>query len=174
MLAGVTLAMPLALACAGDPMTASNGRLRHQRDGYSVARPPDPPWTRISIKEAAVAYRAPGPAFMSLFSRCNRPVASPKIMARHLVIGLGERIERQAGPVQVGGLQGWSQIFDTQQDGSTTRVKTVTIVAGACTFDWLLSAKQGFEEAEPSFDAWWQSVVYEAPSASIARDGASG
>ena len=31
---------------------------------------------------------------------------------------------------------------------------TVTVVADACTLDWVLVAAGGFEDAEPDFDAW--------------------
>jgi hypothetical protein len=78
-------------------------------------------------------------------------------MARHLVIGLPERTLRQAGPVAVGNWPGWTQTFDTLQEGTTVRVKTVTLTTNHCAIDWILTAAEGFEAAEPSFDRWWSS-----------------
>ncbi|MDH3520267.1 MAG: hypothetical protein OEM49_07400 [Myxococcales bacterium] len=168
-MAGGALSTLLTFGCAGSDLVVEGGRLRHPRQGYSVAIPSQPPWTRISADDIDLAYRAPGAAFMSLQSRCNRPLARPQVMARHLVIGLPERVVRQAGPVGVGEWPGWVQVFDTLHEGAAVRVKTVTIVAGRCTFDWVLSARAGFEQAEPSFDAWWQSFEYEPGEAAVGR-----
>ena len=33
----------------------------------------------------------------------------------------------------------------------------LVILAGGCTFDWVLATANDFEAAEPAFDAWWQS-----------------
>jgi hypothetical protein len=37
------------------------------------------------------------------------------------------------------------------------RVKTVTLVAGDCAFDWILAAREPIGSVEEAFDAWWQS-----------------
>jgi hypothetical protein len=171
-LAGALLGLAFALGCAGDSLVVADGRLRSERDQFSVHTPERPPWKPISVDRALAAFRAPGPAFMSVQSRCGRPLASPQIMARHLEIGLPERMLRQSGPVGVGPWQGWSQIFDTLEEGAAVRLKTVTIVAGDCTFDWILSARAGFEDVEPSFDAWWRSFEYHGPTAAEGREEA--
>jgi hypothetical protein len=155
------LGLPLLLGCASGPFVVDGGRLVHPRHGFSVDVPERPPWEPVSL-DAAAAFRTDGSARMSLQSGCGRPVAEPRIMARHLVIGLPERTLRQAGPVYVGDWPGWFQVFDTLHDGSAVRVKTVTLVAERCTFDWILSARSGFETAEPSFDAWWRSFEFAA------------
>ena len=79
-------------------------------------------------------------------------------MARHLLLGIPHYTVRQNGPAEVGGVPGWTQIFDAAQGESVIRVKTVTAVATRCAFDFILSARAGFEGAEPSFDAWWGSL----------------
>ena len=39
----------------------------------------------------------------------------------------------------------------------------MTLVAGTCTYDWVLAASGGdTAEAERAFDAWWQGFVFEA------------
>ncbi len=161
-LAAAVLGLPLVLGCASSPVAIEAGRLVQLRHGFSVAIPERPPWEPISVDAADAAFRTEGSARMSLQSRCGRPVAAPQIMARHLVIGLPERRLRQSGPVSVGDWPGWFQIFDTLHGGAAVRVKTVTLVAGRCTFDWILSAREGFEAAEPSFDAWWRSFEFTA------------
>ncbi|HEY5658422.1 MAG TPA: hypothetical protein VIY27_11605 [Myxococcota bacterium] len=148
---------------------AEGGRLQYPRHGLSVAVPEQPPWEPAPLRGAVAAFQAPGSARMSLQSRCGRPVAAPPIMARHLVIGLPERTLRQAGPVTVGDWPGWSQTFDTLSDGAVVRVKTVTLVAEGCAFDWILTARSDFEAAEPSFDAWWQSFEFDAAAAAEAE-----
>lgn len=149
------LALPLSLGCAG-AVVERDGRVSHRDHGWSVAAP-SAQWQRAGLEGAALSYRTPSRALVVLQSRCDVPVAQPQILARHLMIGLGARTLRQSGPVGIGSLRGWSQTFDTDHDGRLVRVKTVTIVAGKCTFDWILSAETGFESVEADFDAWWQS-----------------
>jgi hypothetical protein len=159
------------LGCASGALVVEDGRLRHARHGFSVALPERPPWERVSV-DAAAAFRTEGATRMSLQSRCGSPVADPRIMARHLVIGLPERTQRQSGPVSVGSWSGWFQVFDTLHDGVAVRVKTVTLVIERCTFDWILSARSGFEAAQLSFDAWWQSFEFDAAAAAGAGEEA--
>ena len=119
------------------------------------------------MEHAVLAYRWPDRATMSLQSRCGGPTADAATMARHLRIGLQPYTLRQAGPTQVASRDAWSQVFDAQQDGRAVRVKTVTLVERGCILDWVLAAKAGFEEVEPGFDAWVDSVrwVDDAPAA---------
>jgi hypothetical protein len=145
-LVGTMLGIPLCIACATGTFEPVDGRFHHRVHGYSLAEP-----------ETVVAYRRHGSALMSLQSGCRRPLAGPQVMARHLVIGLPERTLRQAGPVAVGNWPGWTQTFDTLQEGTTVRVKTVTLTTNHCAIDWILTAAEGFEAAEPSFDRWWSS-----------------
>ena len=133
-------------------------------------------WKRVHVEGSVLAYRrstldAP-PVRMSLSSRCKGPLAEPELLARHLRIGIPEHVLRQSEAVDAGTLVGWQQVFDATQGGAVVRVKTVTLVGEPCAFDWVLTAKngEGFEEAEPVFDAWWRSL--ELPGAS-AEGGSS-
>jgi len=158
------LGIPLCIGCATGSFESVDGRFHHRDQGYSLAEPEptQPPWKRVRLEGAVVAFRRPGPVLMSLQSGCRRPVAGPQVMARHLVIGLPERTLRQAGPVAVEDWPGWTQTFDTMQEGTTVRVKTVTLVAAGCAIDWVLTGAEGFEAAEPSFDRWWSSFRLDA------------
>ncbi len=159
----------LLIACAGD-LVAMDGGFLHRRHGYVIGTP-GPPWVPAEVEDAVIAYRRPGPATMSLQSRCKGAVAEPAIMARHLRIGLPPHTLRQAGPLALAGHSAWSQTLDTLDGGVAVRLKTVTLVAGGCTLDWVLVSPRVFEEAEPDFDRWVESVrLPEAP----VRAGGSG
>ena len=80
-------------------------------------------------------------------------------MARHLLLEIPRYTVRQNGPVEVGGAPGWRQTFDAAEGDAVIRVKTITAVTSRCALDFILSARVGFERAEPSFDAWWGSLV---------------
>jgi hypothetical protein len=171
-LAAAVLGLLLVLGCASSPLVIDGGRLVHLRHGFSVGVPERPPWEPISVDAAVAAFRSGGSARMSLQSGCGRSVAAPRIMARHLVIGLPERTLRQSGPVSVDDWPGWFQVFDTLHEGAAVRIKTVTLVVERCTFDWILSARGDFETAEPSFDAWWRSFEFTATAAAGAGEEA--
>jgi hypothetical protein len=111
----------------------------------------------VTLEGAVLAFRRPGPEALSLQSRCGRPVAEPVFMARHLMYGLPERTLVAAGPIQVDGRDAWTQTLDTVQEGVSVRVKTVTLVAADCSFDWILMTAADFEPAEQAFDSWWGS-----------------
>ena len=42
-------------------------------------------------------------------------------------------------------------------------------MARACVVDWILAARNRFEEVEPLFDAWWASFVSTPPAEGEAR-----
>lgn len=148
-------------ACAG-PLSEVDGDFTHTRHGYRIGSPPaaTPPWRRVSFDGAVLAYRRPGPIWMTLSSRCRLPLTEPRILARHLRIGLPEHTLRLAEAVETRGLRGWQQIFDTREKDEIVRVKSVTFVVKRCALDWLLSARggEGFERAEVDFDAWWRTL----------------
>lgn len=161
---GLLGALLIGAGCASSPMSQIEGGYRHRRHDYTIAKPggPGEAWRLVSVEDAALAFRRPGPESMSLQSRCGRPVAAPVFMARHLVIGLPERTLVAAGPTQVDGRDAWTQTFDTVQGGVSVRVKTVTLVADGCSFDWILATAAAFEPAEQAFDAWWGSFRLDA------------
>jgi hypothetical protein len=156
---GLLGAVLICAGCASSPISKIEGGYRHRRHDYTIARPAGPGevWQRVTLEGAVLAFRRPGPEFLGLQSRCGRPVAAPVFMARHLVIGLPERTLVAAGPTLVDGRDAWTQTFDAVQEGVSVRVKTVTLVATDCSFDWILMTAGPFEPAEQSFDAWWGS-----------------
>ena len=156
--AGLLGWLAAAAGCAG-PLTATDAGFRHRRHGYTLAAPggPGPAWERVDVEGAVLAFRREGPDTISLVSRCGQPVAAPQVMARHLVIGIPDRTTLASGPIEIGGRSGWVQTFDAVRDGAVVRVKTVSLVADGCSFDWMLASAGAFEPAERAFDAWWQS-----------------
>ena len=156
---GLLGAVLIGAGCASSPMSRIEDGYRHRRHDYTIARPDGPgeAWQRVTLEGAELAFRRPGPEVLSLQSRCGRPVAAPVFMARHLLIGLPERTLVAAGPTQVDGRDAWTQTLDTVQKGVSVRVKTVTLVAADCSFDWILMTAADFEPAEQAFDAWWDS-----------------
>ena len=154
------LAGLLAVACSSSIRQVGDG-FRHRDHDFSIAAPKGlPAWQRTDVEDAALAFERQGPGgrdLLSLVSRCGRPTADAQLMARHLVIGLGDRTVVAAGPLEVEGHSGWTQTFDTLRDGVPVRIKTVTLVVGRCSFDWILAAAGPIEPAEASFDAWWGS-----------------
>lgn len=111
---------------------------------------------------------------MSLQVRCKVPLTRPQILARHLRIGLPEHTLRQSYPTEASGHPGWAQVFDVGSRGSVVRVKTVTLVASGCAFDWVLSVPAGedFEAAARDFDAWWSTLRFDgAGSGRVADKG---
>lgn len=154
----IVLGAALALACANPGLLETpDGRLHHSELGFAIASPDavSPGWKRARLAGADLAYRRPG-ALMSLQAACGKPLAQPRILAWHLMIG-SKRTLRRSQAVELGPLEGWTLTFDTLLDGVAVRVKTVTLVHDRCSYDWILSANHGFEESEPSFDAWWRS-----------------
>ncbi len=170
LLLGGTFAVALAFGCASD-LVARPGGFEHRRHGYTLGLPPDDgtPWRRVSVEDAVLSFRRPGPVLMSLQSRCGVPLAAPRILARHLTIGFERPALRHAGPIELDGRTGWTQTFEAADAASPVRVKTVTVVCGDCIVDWILTARRGFEAAEPLFDAWWAS--FRSPRPPLQDDG---
>ena len=150
------LVVCLAAGCASDLQRTPTG-FHHRKHGYSIGIPDGvgPAWTETEVEGAWIAFRRPGRETIALQSRCGRPVADAAVMARNLVVGVGERTLLQAGPVAVGGSNGWLQTFDVVSDGIEARVTTVTAVIEDCTFDWTLVSKGEPLETRQAFDTWW-------------------
>lgn len=153
----LTLAL-IGAGCVG-PVSETTAGFRHRRHDYRIAAPDGPgaSWQRVSVEGATLAFTRPGPETVSLVSRCGKPVAEPQLMARHLMMGLRERTMLVSAPLVVEGRKAWTQTFEMERDAGRVRVKTVTLVAGGCTFDWILASAGSFDLAERAFDAWWQS-----------------
>jgi len=112
---------------------------------------------------------------MTFSSRCGVPLPRPEFLARHLRIGIPANVVRESGPVEIGALEGWQQVFDADAGHGAVRVKTVTFVANGCALDWVLIGREagGFEEAERDFDAWWGTLAVQ-PQSGAAEAAASG
>ena len=151
----------LPAACARD-LVAEAGGWRSTRDGYRIGEPGEG-WERFDLEGAVLAFRRGGSETMSLQTRCGRPVASPAIMARHLMIGVPERTLRQAGPYPVAGRSGWTQTFDARLEERTVRIQTVTLVTAACAYDFLVVAAGDPEAALRDFEAWVSSFALSEP-----------
>ena len=157
-----------ALSCASSPVVVASGSnsYEHRRLGYEIGRPDAGagPWKRFKHRGADLAFRRPlpegGTASMILMSECGRPQAAVGTLARQLLIGQGDRTRIASGAVDLHGQTGWSQSFETVEEGQRIRVKSVTLTSGKCTFDWVLVARGDFGEAEAEFDRWWPTFVH--------------
>jgi hypothetical protein len=129
------------------------------------------------VEGALLAYRRPAsaPAMadeasevrMTFSSRCGEPITKPALLARHLRIGIPANVVRESGPLELGSLPGWQQVFDADAARGAVRVKTVTFVADGCALDWVLIARdaEDFERAQTEFDAWWRTLSVPAAAA---------
>ena len=157
------LLVPALCMCASSPLDPVDGGYRNARHGYWIGKPPasDPPWEPDEVEGSLLAFHRPGSFRMTFSSRCGAPLPRPEFLARHLRIGIPANVVRQSGPVELGELQGWQQVFDADADHGAVRVKTVTFAANGCALDWVLIGREasGFDDAERDFDAWWQTLA---------------
>ena len=154
----------LGAGCAG-PLVEEAGGWRHPKQGWAIGRPPDgsgEPWRRVELEGALLAFEHPDRALMTMQSRCGRPVATPDVMARHLLIGIRPRDLLESRPIEVDGRSGWQQTFAVHRDAGDVRIETITLVAGGCTLDWILAGAEAGSPAEADFAAWWQSFRLDA------------
>jgi hypothetical protein len=176
--AGALILLTFVWGCASaSPLTPVDGGYRNARHGYRIAVPPagDPPWQPDEVEGSLLAFHRPGSARMTFSSRCGEPITRPDLLARHLRIGIPANVVREAGPVEIGALSGWLQVFDADAARGAVRVKTVTFTANGCALDWVLIARDtdGFERAEPDFDAWWSSLAVEPQSGTATASDAA-
>jgi hypothetical protein len=153
----------LGAGCAG-PLVQEAGGWRHRKQGWTIARPDGdgPPWRRLEIDGALLAFERPDHEFIALQSRCGRPVASPDVMARHLLIGIRDRELVGSRPVEIDGHGGFQQAFRVRGGPVDVRVETVTLVLEGCTLDWILAGAADDASSEAAFEAWWQSFRLDA------------
>ena len=174
--AGVLLAVPALWGCAAaNPLIPSDGGFRNPRHGYRLGMP-DPSWQRDDVEGSLLAFHhRSGAARMTFSSRCGEPLTRPDLLARHLRIGIPANVVREAGPVELGALPGWEQVFDVDASRGAVRMKTVTFAVNGCALDWVLIAREadGFEAAQNDFDAWWHTFAVDAtPGTATASDAA--
>jgi hypothetical protein len=171
--AGVALAVPALWGCAASPLAPVDGGFVDERHGYRIGLPTraEPPWRREKVEGSLLAFERPGPIRMTFSSRCGVPLTRPQLLARHLRIGIPAHVVRAEGPVAHASLEGWQQVFDADAARGAVRVKTVTLTANACAFDWVLIAREAsdFESAERDFDAWWKTFAVEVVPTEVAQ-----
>ncbi len=65
---GLLGAVLIGAGCASSPMSRIEDGYRHQRHGYTIARPDGPgeAWQRVTLEGAALAFRRPGREFLGL------------------------------------------------------------------------------------------------------------
>ena len=176
--AGVLLAVPVLWSCAAaSPLTPIEGGFRNQRRGYQLGAPASGSWQGDEVEGTLLAFRdRSGSTRMTFSSRCGEPITRPDLLARHLRIGIPANVVREAGPVEIGSLAGWQQVFDVDAPRGAVRMKTVTFAVNGCALDWALIAREaeGFEAAEQEFDAWWGTLAVDpTPGTATASDGAA-
>jgi len=193
--AGPTLLAALAVlaclaGCRPPLMVVDGGQLRQRELGYRIDPPGDPAegrWRRIDVDGADVAWTLESDAEarasainISLSSTCRKTAAKAAVLSRQLALGTAQGKRLASEPVTLGPAEGWSQSFETREEGVALRVKTVTLLSGGCVYDWVLvtPASDVFQRIEPGFDAWWRS--FEAPARTSpegdahAREGSTG
>lgn len=125
-------------------------------------------WEAMDFAEAERAYRGPQREIMTFFTSCRLQTKSPRVLARQLTTGVAVRNWKRRESVMVAGYSGWLQEFEIDAPGEPRTMKTVTIVANKCSYDWVLIAGKTFPAAVEAFDAWWSSLrlgdVSSAPS----------
>lgn len=173
--AGVLLAVPVVWSCAAaSPLTPIDGGFRNARRGYQLGVPAAAAWRGDEIEGTLLAFRdRSGVTRMTFASRCGEPITRPDLLARHLRIGIPANVVREAGPVEIGPLAGWQQVFDVDAARGAVRMKTVTFAVNGCALDWALIARDAerFEAAEPDFDAWWHTLAVDpTPGTATASD----
>jgi len=175
-------ALGLVVGCVNSPLrwVGSEDRDRshfeHVKIGYRISYPDLPAeerWSAASLEGADLAFRGPRGDQMGMLSECRATDAEVNLLSRNLALGFRDQKLLASRPVAVGGLSGWERVFETATLGRIARVKTVTVRAGGCTFDWLLVSAPGlrFVALEPTFDRWVAS--FEAPPAK-GSDGGGG
>jgi hypothetical protein len=152
-----------ALACLAVASTVmlEGGRWHHRGLGYSIEAPAAG-WQPLQVEGADLAFRGPGGFTQSVSSRCDTPLAGPRTLARHLVVGLPDRSRLEARAVEGDGRPGWLQRYELKLDATTRRLTTVTVVMGRCVVDFVLVEPGAEPGSEAEFERWWGSFRWAA------------
>lgn len=129
-------------------------------------------WDRVDIEGADLAFRrvaGRGETTMIVASRCGAGHAPLRVLARHLLFGIGPREVRESGPAVVAGGPAWVQWADAGPPESAIHIKTVTARLDGCLVDWVLASSDDFDAAVPEFDRWWASFERPVRSARSAE-----
>jgi hypothetical protein len=153
------------MICAGNGSAKDRveKRYRHKKLGYTIPyldRAEEEAginWKRIRVADADLAFRAEDRSHAAISSRCEVPETELRILARHLVIGLEERVRVRAENFEFAQGAAYSQVFDAVVAEAPVHAKTVTWFRAGCVVDWYLVTTGSLVEVEPAFDSWWRA-----------------
>ena len=151
-------AAALSTSCAAALLSPSGGRWVHPKLGYSIEAPSVSPeeWTASEVDGADLSFQKRDGSSLTMMSDCERGAAHPALLARQLLIGTRQRELLVSHPIAHRGDPGWRLVFRTTEADRDLTVNSVTVVSGACTFDWLWIAV-GIPSEATWFDRWWAS-----------------
>jgi hypothetical protein len=167
-----TLLLLQVPACASE-LVPEAGRFHHRRLGFTLDDPraTAPEWQRVRLEGAELAFRSPEGAAMSLILSCERAhAASPRLLARQLLIGLEAPELRESRAVTVDGAAGWLQVAEAHDAGRPVRLRSVTRPGPPCNLDFVLVGVAGPPAREADFERWWGSFRAGAGDASAAAE----
>ena len=147
---GAALRRAVALAAATLALGACAGKriehgVFHAPAGYRVALPPDGAWQVVDDSRADLELRhRTAPAGMLVNGVCDPAVArrEPEVLARHLLLGLRDRVEIERGEVPVNGQSMAHAVVEGRTETSTRRQRVEAYVATdeRCVYDFLYAA----------------------------------
>ena len=158
-------ATALALAaCAGKRIEQG---IFHGPSGYRVALPPDGAWQIVEKSRADLELRhRTGAAGMLVNGLCDPAVARREsgVLARHLLMGIRDRVEIESGEVPVNGRLASHRLLEgrMRQSEQRVRVESYTLRGDRCVWDLLFVAEpEAFEDGRDDFRRFVESFAGE-------------
>jgi hypothetical protein len=158
-LAAATLALG---ACAGKRIEHG---VFHAPSGYRVQLPPDGAWRIVDDSRADLELRhRTAPAGMLVNGLCDPAVArrGPDVLARHLLLGLRDRVEIEHGEVPVNGRVASHRLLEgrMRQSDERIRVESYTLRGERCVYDLLFVAEpEAFDAGRGDFRRFVESFT---------------
>jgi len=159
----IALAIVLATGGVGNRADAGerSARIHRGKLGYSIPYlgPVDESgrrWKRIRVEDSDLAFRAAGGGYAAISSHCDEPQLDLRILARQLLVGLQDRVERGTEAFPFAGGAAFSQVVEAVAEEKPVYAKTVTWLRGGCVVDWILVTASPISAFEPIFDSWWR------------------
>lgn len=148
--AALAAAMLALGACAGKRIEHG---IFHAPSGYRVALPPDGGWRIVDDSRADLELRhRTASAGMLVNGACDPAIArrGPEVLARHLLMGLRDRVELERGEVPVNGQVASHRLLEgrMRESDERVRVETYTLRGGRCVYDLVFVAEPHAFEAE--------------------------
>jgi len=158
-------AAALALgACAGKRVEHG---IFHGPSGYRVALPADGDWRIVDDSRADLELRhRTASAGMLVNGACDPAIArrTPEVLARHLLMGLRDRVELEHGEVPVNGRVASHRLLEgrMRQTDERVRVESYTVRGARCVYDLLFVANpQAFDAERGDFQRFVESFAGE-------------